>query len=147
MSPIGPRHAAAVAALLEWFVTRLRGGAIVWPQNPFVVLPDSEPEPDVALLEPRADHYRRALPEPGDVLLIVEVADATLCYDREVKLPLYAESGVREVWIVDVEHEVREAYRTPGRSGYGSIRRVERGERIAPEALPDAMLSVADILG
>jgi Uma2 family endonuclease len=101
----------------------------------------------VALLRFRHDRYRSALPSPGDVLLVVEVADSTLRYDREVKLPLYAESGVLEVWIVDLEHDQIEVYRGPGPHGYRAMHQVSRGETLAPEAFPDVELSLPDIRG
>jgi Uma2 family endonuclease len=147
MSPIGPRHAACVALLSETLVARLSGRAIVWPQNPVAILPDSEPQPDLALLRLRHDRYRTALPSPGDVLLVIEVADSMLRYDREVKLPLYAESGVPEVWIVDLEHDRIEVRRGPAPDGYRATRQVSRGDSLAPEAFPDIELSVSDLLG
>jgi Uma2 family endonuclease len=147
MSPIGPRHAAWVALLTEALVTRLGGRAVVWPQNPVAILPDSEPQPDVAVLRFRRDRYRSALPSPGDVLLVVEVADSTLRYDREVKLPLYAACGIPEVWMVDLEHDRIEVHRDPGPDGYRAMQRVPRGETLAPEAFPDVELSIPDIRG
>src|SRR5438128_7324468 len=115
MAPIGSRHAGCVAALNQWFVTALRGRAILWPQNPITLPPDSEPQPDIVLVRPRADFYRSQHPGVDDVLLVVEVADTTYRYDRRVKLPLYAERGIREVWIVNLEGDALEVHRTPGR--------------------------------
>ncbi len=147
MSPIDPPHSSSVAALVDLFVRRLAGRAIVWPQNPIVIVPDSEPQPDVVLLRHRSDFYRVAHPGSGDVLLLVEIADSSLRYDRRVKLPLYAESGVAEVWIMDVEGKAVEVYRSPGPDGYRDVRRVSRGTSFAPEAFPDVLLTIADILG
>jgi Uma2 family endonuclease len=94
MSPIGSRHAACVARLTKLF-SRLAGdGAIVWVQNPVRLNDFSEPQPDVALLKPRADFYAGAHPAAADVLLIVEVSDTTIGYDRQVKVPLYARGGM-----------------------------------------------------
>jgi Uma2 family endonuclease len=146
-SPIGSRHAACVALLTEALVARLAGRAVIWPQNPVALPPDSEPQPDLAVLRFRHDRYGSALPSPGDVLLLVEVADSTLRYDREVKLPLYAESGILEVWIIDLEHDRIEVYRSPGPDGYRAVRQVSRSEVLAPEAFPDVELSIADICG
>jgi putative restriction endonuclease len=75
---------------------RLRGRAVLWPQNPLTILPDSEPQPDVILLRYRDDFYRDALPGPEDVALLIEVAESSLRYDRRLKAPLYAEAGVQE---------------------------------------------------
>ncbi len=147
MSPIGPPHAGCVAALIALFVRRLGERAVVWPQNPVAIFPDSEPQPDVVLLRYRPDYYRNAHPEPGAVLLLVEVADSSLPYDRRVKLPLYADSGIPEVWIVDVEGSAIEVFRGPEAGGYRDFRRIGRGQRIAPHAFPDVTLTIADILG
>src|SRR2546425_8980077 len=114
---IGSRHAACVARLTELWVARLRGRAILWPQNPLTILPDSEPEPDIILLRHRADFYAGELPGPDDVALLVEVADTSLRYDRHVKGPLYAEAGVRDYWIVGLEGEAVEGYRNPRAGG------------------------------
>jgi len=87
------------------------------------VRPDeySEPHPDLTVL--RVRDYRLALPGPEGVLLLIEVSDTTLTYDRGVKLPLYARAGIREVWIVDLSGEVIERHTGP--SGY-SYRHTER---------------------
>ena len=79
---------------------------MVTVQNPLRVGARSEPVPDLLLLKPRSDFYRERHPMPEDVLLLVEVSDTTLSYDRDVKLPLYAQSGVPEVWIVAVKADV-----------------------------------------
>jgi len=104
MSPIGSRHAACVNRLVKLFVREVGDSGIVGAQNP-VLLPDySGPQPDVAVLRLREDFYAEAHPTPGDVLLLIEVSDTTLRYDREVKLPLYALAGILEVWIVDLQN-------------------------------------------
>ena len=146
MAPIGIRHASCVARLTEFFVTRLQGRAILWPQNPLVILPDSEPQPDIVLLRYREDFYRPALPQPPDVVLVVEVADTTVRYDRRVKAPLYAEPGVREYWIVNLEESAIEVYRDPRPTGYAQRDRVGPGGRLAPQAFPDVVLDVAEVL-
>ena len=147
MTPIGPPHAAAVAALAQRFARILGDRAVVWPQNPVVIMPDSEPQPDVVLLRPRLDLYRIRHPGPADILLLIEVADTSLRYDRAVKLPLYAGAGIPEVWIVDVEGVAVEIYRVPGPEGYQQMERIRAGGRLASAAFPDLTVSVADILG
>src|SRR5262245_13822642 len=99
------------------------------------------------LLKPRADFYRTALPRPADVLLLIEIADTSLRYDRNVTLPLYVEGGVEEYWIVDLDHDVVELHREPAGDGYRSVERVGRGSRVAPRAFPDFVLAVDEILG
>ena len=99
MAPIGPRRAGCVINLNQLFVTRLGGRAVVSPQNPVVILPRSEPQPDLVLLRPRAVSYSRELPASRDVVLAVEVADTTVRFDRIVKARLYARAGIPEFWL------------------------------------------------
>lgn len=147
MSPIGSRHAARVDRLSTEFHTRLISRAIVRVQGPVRLSPNSEPEPDILLLRPRSDFYAAAHPGPADVLLLVEVADTSLEYDRGEKLALYAEAGIPEVWIVDLAHEVVEVFRQPDAGSYRRQDVFGRGASLAPEAFPDAVISVDAILG
>ena len=144
---IGSRHAACVARLNELLVARLRGRAILWPQNPLTILPDSEPEPDIILLRHRADFYAGELPGPDDVALLVEVADTSLRYDRHVKGPLYAEAGVQDYWIVDLTGGAVEVHREPVAGAFRLTERVARGGTLTPLAFPDTPLDAADVLG
>jgi Uma2 family endonuclease len=147
MTAIGHDHASCVARLNHLLMGRLHGRALLWPQNPLVILPDSEPEPDIILLGWRDDFYRRALPGAEDVALLIEVANTSLRYDRHVKGPLYAEAGVRDYWIVDLEREAVEIYRNPQAGRFHHTDRVARGGTLLPLAFPDTPLAVADILG
>ena len=146
MTPIGNRHAACVARLNRRFSRLVGDRALLWPQNHVHLLPDTVPQPDIALLRPRADDYALEAAQPGDILLLVEVADTSYRYDRHVKLLLYARAGVSEVWIVDLTHDVVEIYRRPGPRGYASAQRVARGATVAPAAFTDAVLTVDEIL-
>jgi Uma2 family endonuclease len=107
----------------------------------------SEPQPDIALLKPRPDFYRDAHPRPSDVLLLVEVADTTVGYDRLRKLPLYARAGIDEYWIVNLPDAVIEVYRVPSGEGYRETLEFRSGDSVAPEAFPDVPLDAAAILG
>ena len=101
MAPIGSRHASTVARLNKYLSERFANQALVWVQNPMRLNEFSEPQPDVALLRPRSDFYASAHPSPEDILLVIEVAETSVDYDRNVKAPLYASAGVRELWLVD----------------------------------------------
>jgi Uma2 family endonuclease len=147
MPPIGRDHASCIARLNHLLLGRLHGRVVLWPQNPLVILPDSEPEPDIILLAWRDDFYRQALPGPADVALLIEVGGSSIRYDRRVKGPLYAEAGVRDYWIVDLDGDAVEVYRDPSSSGFQRTERVLRGATLGPLAFPDVMLPVADILG
>jgi Uma2 family endonuclease len=147
MTPIGHRHAFTVAHLTQCFTERLAHRGAVWPQNPITILPDSEPQPDIVVLRGRLEEYRSRLPGAVDVALIVEVADTSLRYDRDVKGHLYAEAGVPEYWIVDLAGEAVEIYREPSRHGYRHTERMTRDGLIAVQAFADVVIQVSDILG
>ena len=147
MSPIGSRHAACVRrldALLNRLVSQV---AQVSAQNPIRVSDFSEPQPDIALLRPLADFYAQGHPTPADVLLVVEVAETSVEYDREIKGPLYARAGIAEMWLVNLREEFVEIYTNPAGGSYQSVRRATRGESFASQSLPDMTLSVDEILG
>jgi Uma2 family endonuclease len=145
MAPIGSRHAAAVDFLSMHFARAVGDAALVRTQNPLRLADDSEPQPDLMLLRPSADRYRAAHPRPTDVLLLIEVADATLAFDRGTKLPLYARHGVSEVWILDLDAERLEVYREPSAGGYRHKLERSGAESIAPAALPAASIQVATV--
>jgi len=147
MAPIGSRHSACVARLNHLLVRRLGERAVLWPQNPLTILPDSEPQPDIMLLGYREDFYRDALPTPADVALLIEVAETSLRFDRVVKGALYAEAGVREYWIVDLASESVDVYRDPVGDRFQHVERVDRDGRLAPTAFPGFVIRVAEIVG
>jgi Uma2 family endonuclease len=147
MSPINPWHSGVVNWLNHRFVTGLGGRAVVHIQNPTIVDRRSEPQPDLMLLTPRADFYRTAHPTPEDALLVIEVAETSLAHDRRRKLPLYARTGVSEVWIVNRRADAIDVFRAPSATGYATPLRRSRGEEVVPAAFPDLRLSVDDILG
>ena len=132
MHTIGSRHVACVNRLTRLLVTALADRGLVSIQNPVRLDRYSEPEPDVVVLWPRGDDYATGLPDPPATLLIIEVADTSLAYDRTVKLPLYAKAGVPEVWIVDLEARAVEAHGQPCEDGYRHFERITEG-RLAPE--------------
>ncbi|MGH2356091.1 MAG: Uma2 family endonuclease [Chloroflexota bacterium] len=146
MSPIGDRHAAAVDAANAVFSGAVGQRTIVRIQNPVRIDGYNDPQPDLQLLRPRADYYAGRPPRPPDVLLIIEVADSSLMYDRWTKLPIYAQAGIPEAWLVDLTSDALEVHRQPGPQGYSVVRRFRRGERVAPQALPDVMIAVDDLL-
>ena len=140
MSPIGPKHVHKVAQLDARLQETLRGKAVVLVQSPLRLSEDSEPEPDLMVLRPPLDRYREKLPTPEDVLLLVEVADTSLEFDREVKLPLYAEAGIPEVWLVNLKENLLEFYRDPRGGRYREIRLLSPEEEVSPTLLPEVSL-------
>lgn len=144
MLPIGSRHAAVVGRLTHLLVQAAGDRAIVWVQNPISINEHTMPQPDVALLKPRADSYSSAHPRPGDVLLIIEVAETTLEYDIKVKLPLYARAGVPEVWIIDLASSQITCYRNPSKSTYTSTEPVSLAE-VGLTALPGVSVDLSSL--
>jgi len=125
MVPIGSKHAACVNRLNQLFFNKAGQQTVVSVQNPIRLDKHSEPQPDLALLKPCPDFYADEHPGPQDVLLVVEVAETSQEYDREVKLPLYARAGIPEVWLVDLKEEVVVSYREPGKETYGEVQQYE----------------------
>lgn len=142
MSPIGPFHAAIVNILVMLLTRQLGDRAIVSVQNPIQLNDYSEPQPDVAILQPREDFYAGAHPGPSEVLVAIEVADSSLEYDRTEKLPRYAIAGIAEVWIVDVGKQIVEQYNQPRNGRYHQMQLAERGERITAQTIDQLVLSV-----
>jgi Uma2 family endonuclease len=147
MSPIGTKHAACVNRLVNLLVLLLGKRAILAAQNPVALNENSEPQPDVALLKPRDDFYATAHPQPQDILLLIEVADSTVVYDREVKIPLYAEANIIEVWLVDINEQVVEVYQQPTAAGYQFMQKFASGESLSIPGFPDVNISVDEIFG
>jgi Uma2 family endonuclease len=147
MTPIGTRHAAAVARLNLEFTEALVRRAIVWTQSAIRLDGLNMPQPDVVLVRWRADFYRDRHPQPEDVLLLVEVSDTTRRWDRRVKRPRYAAAGIPEMWLVDLVAGVVEVARSPGPQRYGTVETRERGETVAPAAFPQVEVAVTDLVG
>lgn len=147
MNPIGSPHAACVDRLTRLLGRAAGDRAIVRVQNPVQLGELSEPQPDLALLKPRADFYGDAHPGPADILLLIEVADSTLEFDRNRKLPLYAQAGIPEAWIVDLASRAIAVYRNPSPRGYREEVRMGPGASLPVPGLPGETLDVDGILG
>ena len=136
MSPIGPFHVGIVNKLNRLLMIQIGSLGIVSIQNPVQLNDYSEPQPDLAILSPRDDYYVEALARPEDILLIIEIADSSLEYDRNEKLPRYAQAHISEVWIVDVSRHIVEQYTEPLQGEYRQLRKVLLGEIITATLLP-----------
>lgn len=146
MSPIGGRHAKCVTELLRALTALVGEGVRVSPQNPVKLDEYWEPQPDVAVLRASERYMVGELPEPEDVLLLIEVSDTTLAYDRDIKLPLYARFGIPEAWIVDLTSGTIERHTEPSEGGYDLVRRARRGASVESEALPGLSVPVDDVI-
>jgi Uma2 family endonuclease len=145
MSPIEPRHALAVDALMDLLMAAVAGQAAVRVQNPIALGGMTEAHPDIALVRRNWRGYPAAHPGPEDVFLLVEVADTSLATDSGAKLVLYARSGIRELWIVDLVNDVVHVYRRPGGATYATITQVEPSGTLEMEALPGAAIPAAPL--
>ncbi|HYI12807.1 MAG TPA: Uma2 family endonuclease [Thermoanaerobaculia bacterium] len=145
MSPIGSRHAACVDRIAALVRDRV-SGVIVRVQNPIRLSDHSEPQPDLSLLRARDDFYAAGHPGPEDVLLLIEVADASVMYDRNTKIPLYARSGIREVWLADLVTNVVEVHSAPAGSSYSQMQRFQRGATVTSAQLPELRIEAAEML-
>lgn len=146
MAPMKSRHAAAINRLLSAFKAVADDVAIATCQTPLRLSEWSEPGPDFMLLKPRADRYRDAMPTPADVLLLIEVADTSLAYDRGVKVPLYAQHGVVEVWIIDLENNLVRFFRQPAGGTYADITATETPGLTPLVTLPKVKLDLREIV-
>ncbi len=145
MSPIGRRHAGCVNRLVNLLIQLLGKQIVLAPQNPVELDESSEPQPDIALLKPRPDFYRNSHPQPEDIFLLIEVADTTVKYDREVKIPLYAKANIPEVWLVDVNQEVIEVYRNPLQGVYQDVQKLVNNQVLSILAFPDVYINVSEV--
>jgi Uma2 family endonuclease len=145
MTPIGTQHASTVTRLTDILTDGLRGKAIISVQNPIVLGAQSEPQPDLAVLEKKKDYYASAHPRPGDILLLIEVADTTASRDREIKVPLYARHGIPEVWLIDLEQKRLEVYHGPKAGEYRHVD-IYRKEQVSPKGLPDVKIDLNELL-
>jgi Uma2 family endonuclease len=146
MSPIGPRHSAAVLRANNK-LTRLVGDhAIVGVQGSIRLDEYDEPQPDIYLLRPKDDFYASGHAGPSDIFLIVEMADSSLEYDQTTKMQLYAETGVPEYWIADIRHDCLIVYTDREKNAYRTVRSLARGSSLAPALLPKCAIPVEILL-
>jgi Uma2 family endonuclease len=147
MAPIGRRHVSCVARLTHLFARGVGDRAVVLVQSPIRLTDDAEPQPDLAILHPREDFYNQEAAGPHDALLIIEVADTSARYDRQVKVPLYAQAGIPEVWLVDLTTDGVTIYREPEPEGYAQVRLATGSDALSPLAFPEFVLTVDRVLG
>ena len=145
MPPIGDLHAMEVRQATRVLYKSVSDSLIVSVQNPVRLGASFEPQPDVALLRFRNDNYL-SHPTASDILLVIEVSDSSLSYDRTTKIPAYASAMVAECWLLNLPDDCVEEFALPGPDGYRQHSVHHRGERITPVALPDLSISVGDLL-
>ena len=142
MSPIGFRHAFVTNYLANWFSQQLKEKTFVSIQNPIYLSDRSEPQPDLALLKPTDNFYSDRLPNATDILLLIEVADSSLTYDREVKIPLYAQHKINEVWLINLTKNQLECYTNPINNSYQNQTIFYASQQLSPLAFAELELSL-----
>lgn len=146
-----PPHEDCVMYLHHFLYRALGNQALVWPQGNSIRLPstNSRPQPDLTLLRWRDDMYRGRGKRPSaeDVILLIEVSESTLRYDRGGKLALYAEAGIPEYWVVNIKADVIEVYADPSEGKYQTIRVAHRGDILQLPGGLDVGIAVSDVLG
>ncbi|MGL4621369.1 Uma2 family endonuclease [Chroococcidiopsis sp.] len=150
MSAKGTAHEVCITRLLRELPRLLGDRATLRSQSPLILLPDSAPEADFAIVQNRADDYLSSHPEPADVLLVIEISDSSLSYDQEVKLSLYAEARISDYWIFNLVENHLEVYSEPyqdlqNKFGYGIKRIVLPNRAIALSCFPDLLLDLSKI--
>ena len=146
MAALGSRHGGCVNLYTRWLSRLVGDRAILQVQGAIHLNDDTEPQPDLALLRDRPDFYFSGHAEPSDALLLIEVADSSVDYDRYQKLPRYAQAGIPEVWITVLPERIIEAHSEPVDGVYTRNLIYVPGDTISPSALPDIELAVSDIL-
>jgi Uma2 family endonuclease len=144
MAPIGGRHLQLVNVVTEILVLAAKGKAVMSTQNPILLPPHNEPQPDIVLLAPELK-YRQVVPTVEDILLVIEIADATLIYDRDTKVPIYARHGIREAWLLDAANKKTFIFLDPGPQGYRQMKSPNNDETISPSLLPWVRIRLSDI--
>jgi Uma2 family endonuclease len=147
MSPVGRQHAACVDRLNELLVLGLSTRVIVRVQSPIRLNNNSEPQPDIAILQRRTDFYAEGHPQPEDIFALVEVSDTTVEFDRTIKVPLYAQYRIPEVWIVDLNAQAVQVYREPNSSGYQQVQTFRHGQTLFFQAFTTIQFSTEQVLG
>lgn len=145
--PTGSKHAGTVKRLNRILTNLFTDDAIISIQDPIHIDEHNEPEPDVALLKPRDDFYEENHPKPEDVLLLIEVSDSTLEYDRETKKTMYAEAGIKEFWLVNLKQDLVETYTDPANGVYYEMKIFGRGETASSKHITALSLETDGILG
>lgn len=145
--PPGPPHASSKTFLMHHFVLHLGDRGVVWVEDAVRLGDRSVVQPDVAILRPGLNRYRRRVPDAVDVLLAVEVANTSLASDRRRKVPLYARHGIPEAWLVNLPEQCIEVHRDPHGRRYRDVRVLKDGDVAAPLCAPDVEVDVAEVLG
>ncbi len=145
MAAKGTRHTVATSRLLKSLLMLIGEQAIVRCQDPITLSNNSEPEPDLAIARLRSDDYVNSHPSPEDIILVIEVADSTIKFDRETKAPIYAAAGISEYWIVNLIDDRLEIYRQPEGNIYTSVQIITPPRSINLPVFSEVRLNINDL--
>jgi len=140
------RHAGRVNKLNRVFTSRLGESAIVCVQNEMFLDEMSEPRPDFLICKPLAELFGPFIPDPADVLLLVEISDTSLRYDTRIKAPLYAQAGIPEYWLLNIREDRLEVRSDPVDGAYSRTEFYERGQTLTPQKLPDTVFTIDELI-
>jgi Uma2 family endonuclease len=146
MAPIGSKHASTVSCFERLLIKAVEDKAIVYGQNPLKLSNLSVPQPDIMVLKPSPDDYFNDLPQPDDVLLLIEVADSSINFDRKTKLPLYASAFIPEIWLIDLNAKTLERYTQPNGESYTQCEILNQQDKITLTFLPDLTIELGQVL-
>jgi Uma2 family endonuclease len=146
MAAKGTAHEAAITRIQRILNQRLGDQVLIRTQSPITLDDFSEPEPDVAIVKTNILDYEDHHPQPSEVFLLIEVADSSLKYDREVKSLVYAQSGIIDYWVLDVNGRKLSVYRDPHITGYQSESILGENLTISPLAFPGFEIKIRDFL-
>jgi Uma2 family endonuclease len=147
MTPIGSRHGAVVDRTAQTITRQMGDAVIVRAQGTVVLDRFSAPQPDIAVLRKKDDFYAGKNPGPADILLIVEVAESSLEYDRTVKAALYAIAGIPEYWIADLQSGRLICHLNPAQDVYRVAREFHPGDQVTPQLLPELVIPIEVLTG
>lgn len=146
MSPKSAAHAAVNEDVADIFKNRLKKKAVVRSQNPIILDDRSEPEPDIVIATPPKHKYYSQHPTPSDILLVMEISDATLSRDRQTKGAAYAECGIIQYLLLNLKKREIEDYREPSKDGYRSKQTYTAKQSFSLVAFPNVLIKVRDLL-
>lgn len=145
MPPMGSPHGGTGMLLIQRFTKAVSEAAIVSAGSTLILGKYSAPQPDLMLLHPRDDFYRRSNPTPSDVLLLLEISDSTWRYDREIKAPLYARHDVSDFWIVNLRKQELHCFRGPRRGEFAEVVTITNPGFVPVQSLGDVQVDLTGL--
>lgn len=144
MPPIGPEHSFHTTRITNSLPLKLPSGVWLRVAEPITLAPDSEPQPDAAVVRAKEDGYRTAHPGPEDVLLVIEVADTSVAFDTQIKAQLYGQAGIPEYWVLDLPDGCLRVFAEPSAKGYKLLHIFERGDTVTSTAVAGLKIEVGE---